>query len=90
MLTNDNHELFAVVPNVRPVRPAIQTAPFTTELVLDRLDDAGLAWTKKTKVGAVYEKILLSLLCSMHLTRVSLFISCLAQLRFFLLTTTHP
>ena len=47
VLSNDNRELAV---NVRVARPAINSAPFTTELVLDRLTDAGADWRKKCKV----------------------------------------
>ena len=38
LLSNSNGEVSVLVPSVPPVRPAIGTVPFSTELVLDRGD----------------------------------------------------
>lgn len=50
ILSNDNRELFVLVPNVRPVRPPVGSAPFTTDIVLDRLGRKGVEWMKNAKV----------------------------------------
>ena len=38
LLSNANGEVVILVPSLHPVRPAIGTAPFSTELVMDRED----------------------------------------------------
>ena len=38
LLSNSNGEISVLVPSVPPVRPRISSVPFSTELVLDRLD----------------------------------------------------
>ncbi len=38
LMSNDNNEVQILVPAVHPARPPIQSAPFSTELVLYRTD----------------------------------------------------
>src|SRR5690606_9864250 len=38
LLSNANQEMLIMVPSIHPVRPFIASAPFSTELVLDRTD----------------------------------------------------
>jgi hypothetical protein len=38
LLSNSNGEQAVLVPSIPPVRPAIHSVPFSTELVLDRGD----------------------------------------------------
>lgn len=50
-LVTENGELSVLVPNVRIVRPVITAAPFSTELVIDRLTEKGQEWSAKTTVA---------------------------------------
>ncbi|KAL1524752.1 hypothetical protein AB1Y20_019635 [Prymnesium parvum] len=48
ILRSENAEYCVVVPNVRLVRPAISSRPFSTEVVLDRLD---LRWARRASTS---------------------------------------